>query len=316
LVVLGNRDVRPDGRRLRIVMALENNAYPADVRVRAEAEELVREGHAVIVVAPRRPGEARREHVAGVEIRRFWVREASGVAGLLAEYATALPQLWAGITRELLRGADVVHLHNPPDLLFPAAWIARALGRSVVFDHHDLSPELFEAKFGGGWMVRTLRACERLTMNAATLVLAANESHRRVAIERGAVDPRRIFLVRNGPARDTLVDGPSARKGAIRDPRLCYVGTLGAQDGVELLPAVLQRLLRDGYQPSLLLVGDGPHRDKVLAVAEQLEVEHLIAFTGSVPHERVPELISRADICLDVAPGTRLNHCSTMIKIG
>jgi 2-deoxystreptamine N-acetyl-D-glucosaminyltransferase/2-deoxystreptamine glucosyltransferase len=36
---------------------------------------------------------------------------------------------------------------------------------------------------------------------------------------------------------------------------------------------------------------------------------------GWVPHERVPELLGAADVCVDPAPCTELNHRSTMIKI-
>ena len=34
-----------------------------------------------------------------------------------------------------------------------------------------------------------------------------------------------------------------------------------------------------------------------------------------MPHERVPELLAAADICIDPAPCTELNHRSTMIKV-
>src|SRR5438045_3601196 len=91
----------------RIAMLLENNAYPADVRVRREAESLVRAGHRVTVLAPRAPGQERIEEVHGVRVRRFRLPAAAGAGGKLgfaAEYAAAALALHAGALRELARG--------------------------------------------------------------------------------------------------------------------------------------------------------------------------------------------------------------------
>jgi len=54
-------------------MLLENDLYPQDVRVRYEAESLAANGYTVCVIAPRGQGQRNREHVAGVEVRRFWL---------------------------------------------------------------------------------------------------------------------------------------------------------------------------------------------------------------------------------------------------
>ncbi|HEX3519053.1 MAG TPA: glycosyltransferase family 4 protein [Solirubrobacteraceae bacterium] len=297
-------------------MALENFSYPEDVRVRAEALELVAHGYAVTVLAPRAQGQQRSEVVDGVRVKRYRLATPEGFAGIALEYALAWVQLSVRLAVELARGAEVIHLHNPPDTLFAAAWLARLCGRLVVFDHHDLAPELYEQKFGPGWPATVLRWCERRTMRAADVVLAANESHRLVAIERGGVDPERVVVVRNGPRESTIVDQPVVRDGEIDDPRLCFVGALGAQDGVRALPSVLARLNAMGLQPNLTIVGDGPEVPLIRRLADELGVLDQIVFTGRVAHHDVPALIAGADVCVDVAPCSPLNHRSTMIKIG
>jgi glycosyltransferase involved in cell wall biosynthesis len=297
-------------------MALENNPYPHDVRVRSEAEELAADGHDVLVLAPRAKAQPAGETVNGVRVRRYRLPAGAGAAGILIEYLVAGVQLTLRTLLELLRGADVVHLHNPPDLLFPIAWFARLLGRGVVFDHHDLAPELYEQRFGGGWPAAILRWCERMTMRSAHVVISANESHRAVATRRGGKHPDSVVVVRNGPLQATIVDTPQLRGGEIADPRLCYVGALGTQDGVSVLPEVLERLRRRGLGPTLTVVGDGPELPMVRGVAEELGVLESITFTGRVQHSDVPSLIAASDICLDVAPCSPLNHQSTMIKIG
>jgi hypothetical protein len=108
--------------RERITMLLENNPYPQDVRVRSEAESLVRAGHCVTVVAPRGPGQPRHERVTGVEVIRFSLIDGSarGAIGFLAEYVMAAAALHLAALRALRRGATVLHIHNPPDILLRA----------------------------------------------------------------------------------------------------------------------------------------------------------------------------------------------------
>jgi len=303
-------------RPLKIVMALENNPYPQDVRVRNEAEALVAAGHDVVVLAPRGAAQPRAENVDGVRVKRYRLPVAAGAVGTVLEYLVAVVALTLGLLGELRRGADVIHLHNPPDLLFGVGGLARALGRVVIFDHHDLAPELFEQKFGSRWPAFVLRWCERLTMRVAHVVIAANESHRRVAIQRGHVDPTHVVVVRNAPRRDTLSTEPLTRKGVLGSPRLCYVGSLGSQDGVSVLPEILERLCRRGLGPVLDLVGAGPELPRIRRLAQDHNVLERIEFIGQVSHDRVPRIVERADICLDVAPCTPLNNQSTMIKIG
>ena len=103
---------------LRIVMALENNPYPQDVRVRNEAEELAAAGHDVLVLAPRAMNQVSEETVRRVRVKRFRLLTGDGVIGIAAEYAAALLQLTRHLVVELARGADVIHLHNPPTSSF------------------------------------------------------------------------------------------------------------------------------------------------------------------------------------------------------
>lgn len=301
---------------MKIVMALENNPYPQDVRVRNEAEELAASGHEVVVLAPRGTAQPSRDIVRGVRVKRYRLPTAASAAGILVEYLVAVAQLTPRLLAELLRGADAVHLHNPPDLLFPVGWVARAMGRVVVFDHHDLSPELFEQKFGNGWPAVILRWCELMTMRVSQVIIAANVSHRTVAVERGGVKPEQVVIVRNAPRENTIAGAPRSRRGQLRSPRLCYVGSLGSQDGVTILPEILERLCRDGWEPLLSVVGDGPELLAIKRLAEKRDVLDRFTFLGHVSHDRIPQIIEGADICLDVAPCTSLNHQSTMIKIG
>jgi glycosyltransferase involved in cell wall biosynthesis len=305
-------------RSRRVVMLLENHSYPADVRVRSEAEALGRSGYQVKVIAPRARGEPRRERIHGVEVSRYRLpSERASATGLLAEYLVANVQLYLRALRELLRGTSVVHIHNPPDTLFPVAWAARLVGARVVFDHHDLAPELFAAKFGSRPTIalRALRFMERRTMRSASHVLAANESHRAVAIKRSGVTPAAITVVRNGPRLGALGES-RPRPGCLWEPRLAFVGSMAVQDGVEELADIVCELEhRHGARAHLTVVGDGPSRAKLASRCREMGIAARARFTGRVAPEQIPALLAAADICLDPAPCNPLNHCSTMVKV-
>jgi len=299
-------------------MLLENNSFPEDSRVRNEATSLIAAGHLVTVVAPRGYGQSRREVIGGVEVRRFRLRPGEGgAAALIGEFLVASWSLNLAALRALLRGVDILHLHNPPDTLFPAGWLARHSGRRVIFDQHDLAPELVGYRTSARWAIPIARWCERQTFRVASLVLSPNESYAELARSRGGKEPEDVVVVRNGPMADTLSGGAEIRPGALMDPRLVYVGAIAPQDNAEDLPMVLA-FLRDLHgidDAKLTIVGDGPSRRAVMAAAERLNVAEQITVTGWLDSSEIPMIIREADICLDSAHPTSLNDRSTMIKI-
>jgi glycosyltransferase involved in cell wall biosynthesis len=303
----------------RITMLLENNPYPQDVRVRSEAASLARAGHRVTVVAPRHRGQPRRERVDGVDVIRFRLPDGSsrGAPGFAVEYLIAGVALhWAAL-RARLRGATVLHLHNPPDILFGAGALFRLTGRKVVFDHHDLFPETVEVKFGSGMASAVAAICQRLTFAVANHVLATNASYDCVAHEIGRKRRRDITIVRNAPPSAWTRVPVRERHGVLTRVNLAYLGAISSQDGVEALAPVLADLRHNPphLDASLTIIGAGDGRAALeRAFAEHGVAEH-VTFTGWVTPTQVLDLLQEADVCVDPAPATDVNQRSTMTKI-
>lgn len=298
-------------------MLLENNPYPHDVRVRSEAESLVRAGHRVTVVAPRGAGQPRRERVRGVDVVRFRLIDGSGrgALGFALEYGVAALALHVAALRELLRGATVLHLHNPPDIFFPAGAIYRLAGRKVIFDHHDLFPETIEVKLGSRVGARVARICQRLTFAVANRVISTNDSYAEVAHR--SVNPGDVTVVRNGPPASWTTLPVRNRGGVLDEVRIAYLGAISAQDGVDGLVPVLARLSR-GADPvgiRLTVIGDGDARGPLEQELAAAGFGDRVTFTGRVAPEAVPELLQQVDLCVDPAPATDVNERSTMTKI-
>jgi glycosyltransferase involved in cell wall biosynthesis len=310
---------RLDGKgQVSVAMLLENDLYPHDVRVRYEAESLVAAGYRVLVIAPHGRGQPMREAIDGVEVERFWLPmdHRGRVSDLLAEYVVAHAQLYTRGLRALLRGANVLHAHNPPDTLFVPALLRRRSGCKFVFDQHDLSPELFEQKFGRTPMLGAVRRAQLASLRLAQLVVVTNESQREAAI-RGGAPAEEVIVVRNALRRADLGGIGAMRLGRLEDPNLLYVGTLESQDGVQHLPELL-RVLIDVHRLQglrLTVVGWGAERVPMERRLRELGLEGHVTFTGRTEHRRVLELIRAADICIDTAECNELNHRTTMVKV-
>jgi glycosyltransferase involved in cell wall biosynthesis len=157
-----------------------------------------------------------------------------------------------------------------------------------------------------------------MTFRAADLVVTTNESHKRVAVERGGVAPENVYVVRSGPDLERLTvypPDPAWRKG--KRHLLVYLGEICKQDGVDHLVRAV-KLLRDELgrdDVHCVLVGGGPHQPSIKAYAEELGVIDLCTFTGRVSDDDLCRILSSADVGVDPDPKNPWSDRSTMNKI-
>jgi glycosyltransferase involved in cell wall biosynthesis len=300
-------------------IVVENESVPKDRRVWNEAQTLRDTGWAVTVVCPRQSaGEARREVVAGIDVRRFSCFEARRSAAYPIEYLHAIARISMEVWRiQRSRPIDVLQICNPPDVLFPVAGATRRAGAAIVFDHHDLAPELWLSRGGrrGGAVHKALLAAERRTFRGADVVVSSNESYREVAIERGGVADEDCFVVRNGPAEDFVPAEPPSNED--RRNLVGYVGTMARQDGVDHLLAAVAHIVGEHGRRDVgaVIIGDGPELPNLRRMAERLHIREHVEFTGRVPHASVPERLAATSVCVCPDPPSPLNDRSTMIKV-
>ncbi len=306
----------------RVLMLLENESVPDDCRVLLEAEALVDTGFAVTIICP--TGECHRkvDRIGEVQVYRYpkpW--ELGGFVGYLFEYAYSLTITFVYSWFVLLRhGFDVVHVHTPPDMTALIAIFYKLFGKRFVFDHHDLSPELYQAQHGGDgnrWVHRVLLWFERLACRHADRLIATNETQRRVQQERCGATPEHCHVVRNGPNELFLADvEPLQRLQRADQSIIGYVGVIGIQDGVDGMVRALQILKSERNRADFLgvIVGDGPALTDLKQLTEALGLSEQILFTGMIPFSDVPRHIASFDICLTPDPSNPYNDSCTTIK--
>ncbi|MGH3738775.1 MAG: glycosyltransferase family 4 protein [Micromonosporaceae bacterium] len=304
-------------RAAHLVIVVANLPVERDRRVIRQCLALERAGYRVTVVCPRGetnavPGCGRR-----VAVRPYRLPVAgAGVVSFALEFGWSLVAVSWHLLALLVRGrCDAVQVCNPPDVFWPLALLCRALGRRFVFDHHDLSPEVYAARTAtpNRHVLRVLRGFERLSLRCASAVISTNDSYRRIAIQRAGVPPERITVVRNGPAHSE-VRAPAVPS----DPyhRIVYLGVIGPQDGVAaavLAAAELARRRgRDGWR--LQIAGDGESLPDLRELVDAEGLGGLVEFTGWLDAAAVDRLLTGATLALQPDPRTAHTEHSTMAK--
>jgi glycosyltransferase involved in cell wall biosynthesis len=311
------------GKPKRVLMLVENLPAPFDRRVWQEATTLHSHGYDVSIICPTGKGfEKRYEVIDGIHIHRYKLPiEAAGALGYLTEYSVALFHTSRLAWKvQLTRGFDVIHACNPPDLFFLIGGFFKLfLRKKYLFDHHDINPELYEAKFARrDLFYQLILLLERLSFKTADVSIATNESYRRIAIERGHMCPHKVHVVRSGPKLERLRILPP--KDSLKHNRkylVGYVGVMGAQEGIDYLLQAARYIITELKRTDVHfgLVGGGTSLDKMKQMAIDFGIADFVTFTGRVPDQELLEMLSTADVCVNPDIANDMNDKSTMNKI-
>jgi len=309
-------------KRRRVLIIVQNLPLPFDRRVWQEATELVSNGYNVSVICPKGKGYERSyECLNNVHIYRHPLPfEARGVFGYFIEYTLCLFfEFILALKILCTRGFDVIHACNPPDNIFLIGGFFKLFGKKFLFDHHDINPELYEAKFRRRDIFHKLMLMwERLTFMLADVSIATNNSYRDIAVTRGKMPPDKVFVVRSGPSLERMRIIPpveSHRQG--RRYLVGYVGVMGKQEGIEYLIEVARILVHDMCRTDVqfTLVGGGPALDDLVKLAKEKKVSDFMTFTGRAPDQLLLEVLNTADVCINPDEVNPMNDKSTMNKI-
>jgi glycosyltransferase involved in cell wall biosynthesis len=304
-----------------VCIIVENLPVPMDRRVWQEARALQEAGYRVSVICPKARGfELGHETLEGIEIYRHRVWEASGPLGYFFEYALALAAQFRLALRVYARTRfRALQACNPPDTIFLIGLFFKLFGVRFIFDHHDLNPELYEAKFGRrDFGYKLVCWAERLTFGSADVSIATNESYREVALLRGKMRREQTFVVRSCPDLSRI--RRSAARPALKEGRrylVVYLGVMGRQDGLDLLLESIDSVAHRWKRQDILfvLIGTGTELQRLKALAVEKGLESLVKFTGHLPDEEVAAYLSTAEVGVAPDPATPMNVKSTMNKI-
>ncbi|MSU04876.1 MAG: glycosyltransferase WbuB [Pedosphaera sp.] len=304
-----------------ILIIVENLPVPLDRRVWQEACALRDMGYQVVIICPQMKGYTAPEEVLdGIQIYRHKISlEANGILGFFLEYTSALwgetILAWKAFRRHRFK---LIHLCNPPDILFLVAWPFKLWGVRVIFDVHDLWPEMFEAKFKkGGLLYNAVNLAQRLTYACADVVLATNQTNRSAALQNGKKQPEDVFVVRTAPKIPNLETpaDPALKKG--RPYLVGYVGVMGSADGVHFLIEAINHIVNSigRHDVQFLLMGNGPEFDSLVALRDHYNLQNYVDFPGWALNDYLFKALKTIDIGVTCDPPNAYNHSCTMNKV-
>jgi glycosyltransferase involved in cell wall biosynthesis len=283
------------------VCIVRHGYYPADPKIRREAEALRDGGYAVDVVCLRGPGEEAREVVRGIEVHRLpLAHKRAGIYRYLFEYSafTALAAVHV-VRLHLRRRYRVVQVNTMPDFLVVSALAPKLFGARVVLVLQEAMPELYATQFGGRHplLLRAIVAAERASAALADRVVTVNSATYDALMSRGI------------PAEKTAVVMNSADERYFQP--IEDQGTAGAADGAPLLVAHGSLLEHFGFRTviraieplrmrlpgvRLRVIGEGEDLPELRRLAGELGVDDCVEFLGHCPVEELPRHLARADV--------------------
>lgn len=313
------------GKPRRVLIIVQNLPVPFDRRVWLEATSLAKAGYGVSVICPKAKGFNQSfEILENIDIYRYSLPiDPKGTIGFILEF------VWCFLRTSLIslkvalrgKGFDVIHACNPPETYWLLGLFWRLFGARFIFDHHDLSPEMFQVKFGkkDGLLCTLLLKLERLAIKTADVVITTNESQKTVAVHRGGKPAELVFIVRSGPDLGRFSKFPPESKWKKdRQYLIVYLGEICKQDGVENLVEALEILDKEHNRKDYhcVFIGDGPHYGVIKDYAERTLGKESFTFMGRITKdEELCRVLSSADIAIIPDPSNCYSDKCTMNKV-
>jgi glycosyltransferase involved in cell wall biosynthesis len=240
--------------------------------------ELVRMGDDVTMLTSRSvAGTPAEERMDGVRVVRRWFPGKSP-AGWMAHTMATIPTCLS-----LAREADIVHAHTFASAV-PGMVARRRLRIPLVVTLH--TSHFLRLAGKPSW-----RPVLRRIVRSADWLLAASEEIRDVAL---ALYPHaRAEALTNGVDTDMFRPVPPSLPHSGR-ARLLVPRRLFEKNGVEYFVRAMP-LLRSMLDVEAVIVGDGPERGRLEALARELKVAEAISFLGARPNAEMPALLASAD---------------------
>lgn len=321
-------------KKPNILMIVES-CFPGDIRVRKEAD-ILKEFYKVTVIALKTGSEKFYEieddievfrvpelQLPGLKVRNKLIKSFFNKASYFLQYfyLTILSSIIFMCTY-IKRKYKVIHVHNPPDTLFIVGLLGKIFSIKFIFDHHDLSPDLYLTKFSGkkDFTYKILILCEKLSCKLADIIISTNESYKQIEMDRHHIDSKKIYIVRNNPILSECLleknDDDSIKEKNKKE--LLFLGAINPQDGLDVLMRILHYLVNGLNRKDFIcnIVGDGDSLQSVKQIAKDLDLMDYVDFKGLISErEKIKEYLYLADVCVEPAPDNELNRHSTFIKI-
>lgn len=201
---------------------------------------------------------------------------------------------------------DVIHVHHPMLVGRTAAWLSRKYHIPLVFTYHTRYEKYVEAYTKGLIKADKLMPLYLHTfLRHCSFVFAPTAGIRDYLTDTCKVDSGRLGILPTGIENRnfsiTWEEKEEIRRRYRAEDRMLFltVSRMAPEKNVEFLLEGLS-LFKKRYQKPfrMLIVGDGPERERYEKNCEALGIQDEVVFTGAVPNEETAAYFGAADVFL------------------
>jgi glycosyltransferase involved in cell wall biosynthesis len=215
-----------------------------------------------------------------------------------------LPYYLAIITRHV-RAADVVHVPQPGDMSFLGMLVALILRKRML------------VRYCGSWETNS----DTTLMNKATQALMrAFAGGRNVMLATGignkAPATKMHWTFATAVSREEVgTVCPDLDRPVHKPLRMVYVGRISPEKGVGVLLKAIGKLQAETHLDESLLqltiIGDGPQKARLVALAQKQGCTRLVSFTGHLNRRDLMNRLVESDVC--VLPSLSESYCKARL---
>ena len=241
--------------------------------------------------------------IAGDRVPRKWVTNGSEMSVSGGSFRTLVADLmrvalgplnaWRA-WREL--GGRGGWVYERSAVLQAMGWIFKRDGGPWILETN--APLFYEAKADRNSIVLSgiARWLELRAYRECDVLVCVSEALKEILVREAGLQPEKVVVVPNGVDTNFFDPNRYTPMRMFEGFTIGFVGHLSAWQGLDLLLEVLKDLRAEGIDVSLVVVGDGPMRQAWEAQARRLGITANVAFTGRLPQQEVPRLISGFDV--------------------
>lgn len=154
----------------------------------------------------------------------------------------------------------------------------------------------------GGIQLAISRSLFRFTLHRADHLIASGQGWKNNLIEKWKISPEKISVVENGTILVNLLRRENLanfqEKSSNSQIKIAYLGGFYPWHGTKIAVKAFQRLICEGINAQLIMIGDGSDLEDVKNLATSLGMEDKVMFTGALPPEKYGEILAICHIGL------------------
>ena len=198
-----------------------------------------------------------------------------------------------------LAGYDRLVLAGPDIGALPAAHLAKKRNPDLklIWAYHGLTPPEKLASLKDRLLTRIRRWAYTRSMKRSDRI-KTDSGHSKKELAGWGIDPTKVTVIPIGIDLSRFSPGSGAKVREAFDIGerflLLYVGRLASGKRVDNLLRAMA-IMKNGNM-TLIVVGDGPERERLEALARELGVTDTVKFVGRVPDKELPDYYRACDV--------------------